>query len=287
MRNQVILITGCSTGIGYNAVLTLQKRGHRVIATCRKQSDVDRLISQGIESVQMDIASSQSIANGFSEILVKTNGRIDVLINNAGYTQVGALEDVCFDVLQEQFSTNVFGLMELTRLVIPIMRQQKKGRIINISSMFGVVYIPYHGAYVASKHALEGLSNTLRLELKPSKIKVITVQPGIIRSNLKENTLDYLLKKIDVENSHFHTQYLRMLGPFRRKKHRYFLTRGTQVVTKKLIHAIEANSPQIKYTVTSLAYVCILLKYVLSMKTFDRLMSYSTRKIQQTIYRAW
>lgn len=286
MKNKTILITGCSTGIGHDAALTLAKRGHRIIAACRKQADVDRLISFGLESVQMDVASPSSIAKAFAEVLDKTEGQLDVLINNAGYTQAGALEDIHFDVLYEQFATNVFGLMELTRLAIPIMRQQQQGRIINISSIFGIVSMPFHGAYIASKHAIEGLSDTLRLELKSSGIKVISIQPGPVTSNLKETILDYSLKKLDVVNSHFHHQYWRMLGPFREKRRKTIFTRGAHVVTNKLIHAIEVSSPKTKYPVTWVAYFCIFLKRILTVTMLDRIMSCFFEKVQQTMYRS-
>ena len=278
MRQKIILITGCSTGIGHDAAISLTARGHRVIASCRKQTDVEKLIAVGIETVQMDVADPQSIAQAFAQVIVLTNGHLDVLINNAGYGQAGALEDVPYDALCAQFATNVFGLMELTRLAIPIMRQQKQGRIINISSVLGIISMPFRGAYNASKYAVEGLSDTLRLELKPSGIDVVTIEPGPIVSQFRDNALDYSLKKIDIEHSHFKQRYQYMVGAFRERKTDSMFTKNTDVVIKKLIHAIEATTPKAKYRVTFPTHLFTLLKRFLSVKMLDRVISFVSKK---------
>lgn len=278
MQQKSILITGCSSGIGYDAAFALAQRGHHVIASCRKKSDVEKLIELGLEAVCMDVNDPQSIAQGFAEVLTKTNHRIDILINNAGYGQIGALEDIPYDTLRDQFATNVFGLMELTRLVIPVMRQQNQGRIINISSLLGIVSLPFRGAYNASKYAVEGLSDTLRLELKPAGIYVITIQPGPINSCFRDNAVDYSLKKINTEHSHFQQQYQQMLITFRQQKTNSIFTQGTCVVIKKLIKAVEANVPKAKYPVTFPSHAFALLKRLLSVKMLDRVLSCISRK---------
>ena len=278
MQLKTILITGCSTGIGHDSALALKKRGHRVIASCRKHKDVENLVSLGLEAVQMDMDSPQSIADAFAAVLEQTDGQLDVLINNAGYGQAGALEDIPYDALCAQFTTNVFGLMELTRLVIPVMRQQKQGRIINISSLLGIISMPFRGAYNASKYAVEGISDTLRLELKPSGIDVITIQPGPIASQFRDNAIDYSLKKIDMEHSHFKLRYQHMLGAFRQNKADSIFTKSTDVVIKKLIHAIEATSPKAKYPITLPTHFFALLKRLLSIRMLDRVISYISKK---------
>lgn len=278
MQQKTILITGCSSGIGYDAAFALAKRGHHVIAACRKKTDVDKLISLGLETVFMDVNDPQSISQGFAEALEKMSGRIDVLINNAGYGQIGALEDVPYETLREQFATNVFGLMALTKLVIPIMRQQKQGRIINISSLLGIVSLPFRGAYNASKYAVEGLSDTLRLELKPAGIHVITIQPGPIESRFRDNAVDNSLKKINIEHSHFQGQYQKMLTSFRQQKTDSIFTKGTDAVIKKLIKAVETTTPKAKYPVTFPSHAFALLKRLLSVKMLDRLLAYISRK---------
>ena len=148
-----ILITGSSTGIGYRAAEMLREKGYRVFASARKAEDVTRLEQQGFEAISLDVADTDSINNGMDIILDRTGGTLDVLFNNAGYGQAGALEDISRDVMRKQFETNVFGLHELTSKVIPVMRKQGHGRIINVSSVLGFVTMPYRGAYNASKFA--------------------------------------------------------------------------------------------------------------------------------------
>lgn len=278
MQQKTILITGCSSGIGYDAALSLSQRGHWVVASCRKEEDTKKLKALGLKVVHMDINDSQSITKAFEEVLAMTSGRLDVLINNAGYGQAGALEDVSREALRTQFETNVFGLMDLTRLAIPVMRQQGQGRIINVSSILGLISMPFRGAYNASKYAVEGLSDTLRLELKSSGIQVITIEPGPIETRFRDNTIDNSLKKIDSKHSHFQRQYQQMLGDFRQKKAASIFTRKTDAVISKLIHAIEAKTPKAKYPVTFPAHLFVLLKRILSVKMLDRFLGYLSRK---------
>ncbi|WP_131783248.1 SDR family NAD(P)-dependent oxidoreductase [Legionella gresilensis] len=278
MQPQVILITGCSSGIGYDAALALAKRGHRVIASCRKPEDLQNLLAQGLEAVLLDVNDSTSIKQAFQEVLAKTDGRLDVLINNAGYGQAGALEDVSRETLRSQFETNVFGLLDITRLVIPIMRKQGYGRIINISSILGLVSMRFRGAYNASKYAVEGLSDTLRLELAPSGIKVITIEPGPIKSKFRDNVVDSSLTKIDLENSYFKNDYDYMLNAYKEQKETSFFTKEADAVTKKLIHAIESSEPKAKYLVTLPAYLLAFLKRFLTTKMLDRALGAISRK---------
>lgn len=268
--SKVILITGCSTGIGYDAVFSLQKRGHRVIASCRKAEDLQRLKDQGIEAVLLDVSNSESIQTAFQQVLLLTKGRLDVLINNAGYGQAGALEDVSRDLIKQQFETNVFGLHELTSLVIPIMRKQGAGRIINVSSILGIISMPFRGAYNASKYAVEGLSDTLRLELHSSGIQVITIEPGPIESKFRDNVVDGSLSAIDIHKSYFHKQYQAMLADYKQKKLESVFTKKTQAVVDCFIHAIESKSPRAKYGVTLPTHFIIFLKRILTTKMLDR-----------------
>ncbi|CAM2838162.1 oxidoreductase with NAD(P)-binding Rossmann-fold domain [Legionella steigerwaltii] len=270
MNEKIILITGCSSGIGFDAVFALQKRGHRVIGSCRKKEDVRKLLDMGVEAVQLDVSDSSSIQRAFTEVLAKTDGRLDVLINNAGYGQAGALEDISRDVLRAQFETNVFGLVELTNLAIPVMRQQGSGRIINLSSILGIISMPFRGAYNASKYAVEGISDTLRLELKSSGIDVITIEPGPIESRFRDNCVDDSLKHINMQKSHFSKQYERMLTTFKQKKSDSVFTRKPDAVINKFIHAIESKRPRVKYPVTFPAHLMIFLKWILSAKMLDR-----------------
>lgn len=283
MKPQVILITGCSSGIGYDAALALLQRGHQVFATCRKEDDVKKLKALGLEAVLMNMDDTHSISLAFYDIVKKTSGRLDVVVNNAGYGQAGALEDVPREALRSQFETNVFGLMDLTRLAIPVMRKQGHGRIINISSILGVISMPFRGAYNASKYAVEGLSDTLRLELKPSGIKVITIVPGPIESRFRDNVIDHSLKKINKEKSHFHAQYQMMLGDYRQNKSQSVFTCKTDAVISKLVHAIESKTPRTKYRVTIPAHLFTFLKRILSVKMLDSMLSFVSKKeLRQT-----
>ncbi|MBA2653329.1 MAG: SDR family NAD(P)-dependent oxidoreductase [Tatlockia sp.] len=278
MQQKTIFITGCSTGIGHDAALALSSRGHRVIASCRQPKDLAKLIALGFDAVLMDMNDEVTIASGFADVLVKTAGRLDVLINNAGYGQAGALEDIPADALRHQFETNVFGLMNLTQLAIPVMRKQGRGRIINISSVLGFISMPFRGAYNASKYAVEGLSDTLRLELKSSNIDVICIEPGPINSRFRDNAIDYSLKKIDMENSHFKQTYQLMLNGYRNRKEDSLFTRGTDAVISKLVLAIEAKNPKAKYRVTFPSHLFAVLKRLLSTKMLDRFINFLSTK---------
>ena len=275
---QVIFITGCSTGIGHDAALALTQRGHQVIASCRREEDVQKLLSLGIDTLRMDVDDSTSIQSGFAELLTKTQGRLDILINNAGYGQAGALEDVPRDALRSQFETNVFGLMELTQLAIPVMRKQGHGRIINLSSVLGLISMPFRGAYNASKYAVEGLCDTLRLELKTSGIHVICIEPGPIESQFRENAVTHSLKKINHEHSHFKKQYQHMVTDYRQQKSESFFTQKTDRVINKLVHAIKSKNPKAKYPVTVPTYLFIAMKRILTTKLLDRLLLFISKK---------
>lgn len=278
MQKKTLLITGCSSGIGYAAALALQARGHRVIASCRKSSDQHRLESMGLTTVLLDINDSQCIDIGFEQALEIGGGRIDVLINNAGYGQAGALEDISTELLKRQFQTNLFGLHELTRQVIPIMRKQGEGRIINISSILGLVSMPFRGAYNASKHALEAYSDSLRLELRDSNIQVITFDPGPIDSRFRDSVVDGSLPSINMNHSHFKSQYEYMLAEFREQKASSIFTCQPDAVIKKLIPAVEKKKPKVRYYVTFPAYLLMFMKRILPTRLLDKLMSFISKK---------
>lgn len=277
-QQKTVFITGCSTGIGHEAALALSRRGYQVIASCRKVEDLAKLHSLNLEAVLMDMADEESIAKGFAEVLIKTSGRLDVLINNAGYGQAGALEDIPRTILRQQFATNVFGLMDLSRLAIPVMRNQGKGRIINISSVLGFISMPFRGAYNASKYAVEGLSDTLRLELKSSGIEVICIEPGPIRSQFRTNAIDNSLQNINKENSHFHKQYQQMLNGYSEHKEKSLFTQNPDAVINKIIQAIEAKHPKAKYRVTFPSHLFAVLKRILSVKMLDRFIAFLSKK---------
>ncbi len=264
-----ILITGCSSGIGRCLAEGLQARGYRVFATARKAADVATLQGQGLESLQLDVSDSASIQQAVQEILIRTSGKIYALINNAGYGQSGAVEDLRRDVLREQFETNVFGVLELTNALLPVMRAQGEGRIVNISSLLGLVALPFRGAYNASKFALEGLTDTLRLELIGSGIFVSLVEPGPIRSRFRPNSFAAYQKNIDSEGSVHRAKYLAMERRLTQSGTVMPFTLGPEAVLAKILHALESARPKPRYFVTAPTYLAAALKRLLPYRALD------------------
>ena len=197
-----VLVTGCSSGIGHAAAHALVRRGWRVFATARQRGDVARLGDEGLEALPLDLACSESIAACVAEVLDRTDGRLDALFNNGAYGQPGAVEDLSRAVLRAQLETNLLGTHELTTRVIPAMREQGGGRIVQNSSVLGFAALPYRGAYVCSKYALEGLTDTLRQELYGTGIHVSLIEPGPIISRFRENAYRAFLANIDAAGSY-------------------------------------------------------------------------------------
>lgn len=263
-----ILITGCSSGIGYTCAHGLQKLGYSVFATCRRDEDVKRLQDEGLNAFKLDLCDTNSMHEALRWMLSQTAGRIDVLFNNAAFGQPGAVEDLKRDVLREQFETNVFGTQELTNLVLPYMRKQKSGRIIYNSSILGFVAMSYRGAYNASKFAIEGLADTLRLELHKSGVEVVLIEPGPIRSAFRKNALAKFLANIDQENSAHKEIYEKTLARLQKTGDAPF-TLGAEAVLKALLMAIEAKKPKARYAVTFPTKLFAWLKRFFSTKLMD------------------
>jgi len=269
--SKTILITGCSTGIGYCSAILLKKRGHKVIATARKLSDVMRLSQEGFMALHLDLADSDSIQNAVKQAIELTDGKIDALFNNGAFGQVGAVEDLSRDTLRNQFETNLFGTHELTNLLLPLMRKQGHGRIIYNSSVLGLVAMPYRGAYNASKFALEGLADTLRQELYGIPIYISLIEPGPILSNFRKNSYLLFQNNIDYKKSIHKTAYDKMTARLQKKDAAVAFTLPTQTVVKKVIHALESTRPKTRYYVTFPTYLFAILKYVLPTLWLDRL----------------
>lgn len=269
---KIILITGCSTGIGYKTAQVLKQRGHTVIASARNQSDVDRLVDEGFACVQLDLADSQSIHHAVGQVLGKTDGKLDALFNNAAFGQPGAVEDLSRDTLRFQFETNLFGTHELTNLVLPVMRQQGHGRIIYNSSVLGLVAMTYRGAYNASKFALEGLADTLRLELHGTNIHISLIEPGPILSDFRKNSFDLYKQNIDPSRSHHQATYKAMEARLQKQGPAAPFTLPAQAVADKVVHALESKRPKIRYYVTFPTYLFAILKRILPMSFLDSLL---------------
>jgi NAD(P)-dependent dehydrogenase (short-subunit alcohol dehydrogenase family) len=266
-----ILITGCSSGIGYDAAHTLAKRGWRVFASCRKEEDCERLRHEGLESVQLDHADETSMQAAMDEVLSRTNGRLDILFNNGAFGIPGAVEDLPTDALRNIFETNFFGYHHLTRLALPVMRAQGHGRVINHSSVLGFAALPWRGAYVASKFALEGLTDTLRLEMRGTDIKIILIEPGPITTKIRENSQPHFERWIDWENSS-------RAGLYRKLRERLYDDSGTpdrfelpaSAVTQKVIHAVEHANPNPRYYVTTATRIAGIARRLLSTRMIDK-----------------
>lgn len=267
-KTQTIVITGCSTGMGYHAATTLHQAGLNVIATCRHSNDVERLIQQGIQCVKLDLDQSDSVQQAFKEIAHLTD-RVDVLFNNGAFGLPGAVEDLSRDALQHQFSTNVFGTQEFTNLFIPLMRQQGGGKIVYNSSILGFAAMQYRGAYNASKFAIEGLADTLRIEVKQDNIQVSLIEPGPILSNFRKNAFEQFLKWIKKEGSAHEDNYQAMIDRLETVGPSAPFTLGPEAVTKALQHIIQAKNPKIRYRITVPTKVFAVLKRLMPTRLLD------------------
>jgi NAD(P)-dependent dehydrogenase (short-subunit alcohol dehydrogenase family) len=269
MNGKSILITGCSSGIGLCAARGLKARGYRVIASARKAGDIERLKAEGLEAVVLDLDDSESLRQAVQQTLAITGGTLDALFNNAAYGLQGAVEDLSREALRAQFETNFFGPHELVTLVLPIMRRQGKGRIIQTSSLLGLVALPYRGAYNSSKFALEGISDTLRLELRNTNIYVSLIEPGPILTRFRANAYEVFKRNINTENS-IHRERYRVLEQKLIKEGAVApFTLGPEAVLQKLIHALESPQPKIRYYVTVPTYLLVYFKRLLPDRVMD------------------
>jgi len=272
MEQRSVLITGCSSGIGRHAAHGLKARGYRVFATARKQADVNNLVSEGLESVQLDIANSASIHDAFECIMQKTDGKLYALFNNAAFGISGAVEDLSRAALRDIFEVNLFGTHELTRRVIPVMRQQGHGRIIQNSSVLGFVALKYRGAYNASKFALEGLSDTLRMELEDTDIFVSLIEPGPIESNFRKNAYAAYKRYIDKNGSVFRQIYEQTEVRLQTEGPAVPFTSGPEAVFKMVIHALESKRPRTRYRVTFPTWLFAYMKRLLPDRAMDKIL---------------
>ena len=270
MTERTILITGCSSGIGLDAARGLRARGWRVFASCRAEADCARLRAEGFDSPQLDYADTASITRALAEVLEATGGRLDALYNNGAFAIPGAVEDLPTDALRALFEANVFGWHELTRQVIPVMRAQGHGRIVNCSSVLGLVPMPWRGAYVASKHALEGLTDVLRIEMADTPLRVILIEPGPVTSHIRRNSVPHFERWVNWRASPRAAQYeasllKRLYAP--PSKDRFELP--ASAVTRVLVHALEARRPKPRYYVTVPTHLMGTLRRLLPTRALD------------------
>lgn len=264
-----ILITGCSSGIGYDAAHGLAKHGWRVFATCRAEADCARLRAEGLESFVLDYADEASVAGAVDEIRARSGGTLDALFNNGAFACPGAVEDLPRGALRAIFEVNLFGYHDLTRRVIPLMRAQGGGRIVNCSSVLGLVGMKWRGAYVATKFAMEGLTDVLRIEMAGTGIDVVLIEPGPITSRIRANAIAHFERWIDWKASARAAEYAPLVqrlytasGPDR-------FELPASAVTAKLIHALESRRPKARYYITTPTWAMGTLRRLLPTRMLD------------------
>ncbi|WP_293720767.1 SDR family NAD(P)-dependent oxidoreductase [Stappia sp.] len=282
-RQRSVLITGCSSGIGEAAAHTLRGRDWRVFATARRDEDVARLQAMGFESLRLDYHDEASLVAGAREVLERTDGRLDALFNNGAFAIPGAIEDLPADALRDLFQANFFGWHTLTRAILPAMRAQGGGRIVQCSSILGFIGMPYRGAYNASKFALEGYSDTLRLELAGTGIHVSLIEPGPIATRFTENAMAKFHEVIGEEGlavsphrASYEARLARMAAgepsPFKRPP---------RAVVRQLVHALEASRPRPRYRTTVPTRVMAVARRMLSTRMMDRVLARAARGEEQ------
>jgi len=271
---RTILITGCSSGIGYHCAQVLRARGWRVFASCRAEADCERLRAEGFDSPRLDYTDTASLAAALDSVLAATGGRLDALFNNGAHACPGAVEDLPTEALREIFEVNVFGWHELTRRVIPVMRAQGHGRIVQCSSVLGYVPYRWRGAYAATKYAIEGLSRVLALEMADTPVKVVLIQPGPIASRIRLNSIPHFERWIDWRASPRRAQYESGLLDRLYKggrKDRWEL--GPGAVAKALIAALEHPNPRPSYKITAPARLSALMLRLLPERLLARILA--------------
>ncbi len=273
MVQKSILITGCSTGIGYDAAHGLHARGWRVFATCRKLEDCARLNDEGLESFVLDYEDEESIQTAVAECLARTGGTLDALYNNGAYAVPGLVQDVPRAAFRAIFEANLFGYFDLINRVLPVMQVQGHGRIINCSSVLGLVGLRVRGSYVATKFALEGLTDVLRLELAGQPIHVILLEPGPVTSKIRQNSVPQFEKWIDWEASAGRAVYeKRVLKRLYEDGGPDAFELPASAVTQKLIHALESPRPRPRYYVTKPTYFMGICRRLLPTRWLDAIL---------------
>lgn len=276
-QGKVAIVTGSSSGIGYATSLLLARNRFHTYATMRnieKSADIQEIANKErlpLQVIQLDVNDDASIRNSIKRI-ERENERIDVLINNAGYGLVGAFEDLSVEEIKSQFETNFFGVIRLTQQVLPIMRKQKSGTIVNVSSGAGRIGFPGMSAYVSSKFALEGLSESMSYELEPFGIKVIIIEPGVIRTNFKKNSV---MSEKSLDNSSI-SPYSSIIQKID-SSISSIIEHATppEDVAKAILHAITSNNPELRYLVGNDMIMMAETKKSMSDEDFRKMMMQS------------
>jgi len=267
-----VVVTGASSGIGREIALSLYQHNYRVIATARSDEDLAQLQRLGLTSCRLELADAASVSQVIEQVTTLCGNDLYALINNAAYGQPGAVEDIRRDTLEQQFAVNLFGTHQLTVGLLPALKQGQGGRLVNISSVLGLVAFPWQGAYNASKFALEGLTDTLRLELHNSPVKVSLIEPGPIRSQFRHNALGAFEKDIAWQDSRHAEDYRRITSYYAATEHPTPFTGSPALVVKRVLHALHSTRPQPRYYVTLPTYVLATCRRLLPWRWLDRLL---------------
>ena len=262
---KVILITGASSGIGFDAARALARQGYKVYAAARRLERMEPLREDGVVPVRMDVTDEASMRAGVDAVL-KQEGRIDVLVNNAGYGYFGPVETVSMEEARRQLEVNVFGLARLSQLVLPAMRAQGSGRIINVASVAGKSVLYYGGWYHVTKYSVEALSDAMRMELKPFGIDVVIIEPGLIRTDWGHIAADHL------EESTVGTAYAETGGNMARNMHYMYDLKwpaGPRVVTRALLRAVKSRRPKVRYRIGTGAGSLVFFHWLLPSRWWD------------------
>lgn len=271
MKN--ILITGCSTGIGLETALVLKHNGFKVYASAREDKDVIKLKNLGFNAFKIDVRNKEQIASALSTIL-ENDKRLDAVFNNAGFGQPGAVEDLSTEVLKEQFETNIFGLHEVTIQVMKIFRKQGYGKIIQHSSVLGIISLKFRGAYNASKYAIEGLTDTLRQEVIGSNISVSVINTGPVTSSFRENSLKNFNANINIENSYFSKLYKKELKKrLESTKDNTPFNLPASSVANVVFKIMNTKKPKPRYYVTKATYILGFCKRIFSTSIMDKILN--------------
>jgi NAD(P)-dependent dehydrogenase (short-subunit alcohol dehydrogenase family) len=268
MTQKTILITGCSSGIGAVCATTLKQRGYRVFATARQPEDLQRLQAEGLEAIALDYRDSSSVQACAAEVAERTGGKLYALFNNGAYGQPGALEDITRKVMEEQFAANFFGWHELTTACLPLLRNNGMGRIVQCSSLLGLGALKWRGPYNASKFAIEGLSDTLRLELRGSGIHVVTINPGPIESKFVPNARAAFERNVDLTHSNYKIEFERQRQRLDRGGNSRFKLPAS-AVCDKLILALESKNPRAHYYVTTPTWLVAVARRIMPQSILD------------------
>jgi NAD(P)-dependent dehydrogenase (short-subunit alcohol dehydrogenase family) len=266
---RAVVVTGASSGIGQCVARGLLWRGYRVFATARRVDDLERLAGEGLEPVHLELSDSESVRQAADRVLDRCRGGLYGLFNNAGYGLTGAVEDLSREALRAQFEANVFGPAELTNRLLPAMRRQGAGRIVNNSSVLGLVALPFRGAYCASKFALEALTDSLRLELAGSGIRVSLIEPGPIDTRFRASAYRAFKESVDPARSPHREAYQTTERRLSARSSPSLLSGSPEAVLKCVIHALESERPKIRYHVTAATSLLAALRRLLPYRAMD------------------